>query len=452
MAGGSNTSSRPSTTTRAISCRRSSSAKLPEQGDIGGGDIDTADALKASNASNPNYQPHFLPVDVGTPQPTQAGAPDGSIPNFTIPPSGVVVDNLTVTVGASLPSARPYFYPAGLSVSFDPGSGSIGTKEVQSSAAAPTTLAGIGATTEKDPNYDPILTMPADIAVLAPPTNNMDEPSVNNFESKFPHLLLHWGVPKAEAAVAAAQPFHFQLPPAGQPGFTVWQNALFDATAQKWVPQDIPEGGGIPSLWPLVVLNRIDTSSDPSSIKSQGDATHPVVILQGITLLGGDGSGDPTKADTLFNTGSAEAFGSLFDVKAGQPTVYTQDHLTVLVRPAVLCFNTLFDANNPDKRGVLVTPHITAMTADLTGAVTAPIVPEAALSSPQLASLVSGVPVAGCLPTGRYSINIVYPDGQAWTVPNESGACAAAEGATNYTNLTCTSSRVRSSARRACAR
>ncbi len=42
------------------------------------------------------------------------------------------------------------------------------------------------------------------------------------------------------------------------------------------------------------------------------------------------------------------------------------------------------------------------------------------------------------MPVGRYSINVIYPDGQAWTVPNESGACSGAEGATNYTNLSCT--------------
>ena len=35
-------------------------------------------------------------------------------------------------------------------------------------------------------------------------------------------------------------------------------------------------------------------------------------------------------------------------------------------------------------------------------------------------------------------INVVYPDGQAWTVPNEAGACSAVEGSTDWTDLTCT--------------
>jgi hypothetical protein len=41
--------------------------------------------------------------------------------------------------------------------------------------------------------------------------------------------------------------------------------------------------------------------------------------------------------------------------------------------------------------------------------------------------------MGGCLPTGRYQINIVYPTGQAWTTPNETGSCAAAEGTTLFT-------------------
>src|SRR6185437_15268124 len=149
--------------------------------------------------------------------------------------------------------------------------------------------------------------------------------------------------------------------------------AIFDAAGQRWVPQDIPEGNGIPQLWPLVVLQKlIDDPThtlDPASVTSQGDATHPVVILQGITLLGGDGSGTP-QPDSLFNTAVSEAFGSLFDPGSGSPIVFPQDHLTVLLRPAGICFDTLFDPNNLDKRGTLVTPHEVGTTADLTGATT----------------------------------------------------------------------------------
>jgi hypothetical protein len=33
----------------------------------------------------------------------------------------------------------------------------------------------------------------------------------------------------------------------------------------------------------------------------------------------------------------------------------------------------------------------------------------------------------GCLPEGRYALNLVYETGQAWTVPNEAGVCAPDE-------------------------
>ncbi len=424
---------------------------LPERGDIGGGIIDTVDALKPGNATNPNYEPHFLPVDVGSPEALPDGGAEGGIPNFDVPQLGFVADNLTVTVGAVIPTPRPYSYAGGMVVApFDPSTGVLSATEVQSSATAPTTLMGIESTKEKNPDFDPILTIPQDISVLAAPANMMAEAGVNNFESKFPRIVLHAGLPAAEIPFAVAKPFHFQLalptasvdaspPAAQQASFPVWQNAIFDAPSQKWQPQDIPEGGGVASLWPLVVLTKLDTSTDPHGIKAQGDATNPVIVLQGITLLAGDGTGDPTKSDSLFNTATAEAFGSLFDTGSGLPTVFAQDHLTVLLRPAAICFNTLFDARNPDKRGTIVTPHLFAQTADIpaqTG--TAPIVPPAALSSPQLASLVNGIPTQACLPVGRYAINVVYPDGQAWTVPNESGVCLGAEGSTNYTKLTCT--------------
>ena len=416
---------------------------LPEMGDVGGGDIDTVDALKPTNAGNPNYQPRFLPVDIGMPDALPEGGLAGLIPNFTLPDTGFVADNLTVTVGAVLSTTRPYFYPGGMETSFDPASGAFTQREVQSSALSPTSLENIRSTGEKNPNFDPVLTIPQDIQVLAAPNQGM-EPNVNNFESKFPRLFLHSGLPgKVEPPRAIAAPFLFQLPATGKTaGFNVWQNALFDATTQKWIPQDIPEGQGIPQLWPLVVLTKLiddpGHTIDPASIKQQGSPTAPVVVIQGITLLGGDGA-DTTKPDTVYNTAQAEAFGDLFDTGSGRPTVFIQDHLTVVLRPAAICFDTLFDGTNPDKRGTIVTPHLLATTADLANpASNMPIVPEAVLMNPQFASLVKGAPIQACLPTGRYAVNVVYPDGQAWTVPNESGACSGDEGSTDYKKLTCT--------------
>jgi hypothetical protein len=434
---------------------------LPEKGDVVGGDIDTLDALNPINAGNPNYLPHFIPIDIGIPQPLPAlpdagsdggseGGSDGGangvapnlIPNFTLPSIGFVADNLTVTIGQVLQTTRPYFYPGGMATSFDPGSGSLTQTEVQTSALPPTSLNNIQSTKEKNLNFDPVLTIPQDIEVFAGP-QAMTQADVNNFESKFPRLILHPGLPgMIEPPKAIAPPFNFQLPPAKTPStFSVWQSALFDPIQKKWVSEDAA-GQPIPQLWPLVILTKlVDDPShtlDPASIKTQGSPTAPVVVIQGITLLGGDGE-DATKPDSIYNTAQADAFGSLFDPAAGRPVIFQQDHLTVFLQPAVICFNSLFDNTNPDKRGTIVTPHLTATTADVSQPATPGVstLPPAVLASPQVASLVGGTPIEACLPTGRYAINMVYPDGQAWTVPNETGACSSDEGATDYRHLTC---------------
>ncbi len=419
---------------------------LPEMGDVVGGDVDTADALNPINAGNPNYLPKFIPIDIGTPDPLPDAGPDaappGLIPNFTLPPAGFVADNLTVTVGEVLQTTRPYFYPGGMQTSFDPGSGALTQVEAQNSALPPTTLNNIRSTQEKNLNFDPVLTIPQDIEVLAAPMA-MTEPDINNFESKFPRLILHPGLPgKVEPPKAIVFPFDFQLPKAGMTSsFSVWQNSAFNPSSKKWEAQDAA-GQGIPQLWPLVILTKlIDDPGhklDPASIKPQGSPTDPVVVIQGVTLLGGDGE-DATKPDSIYNTAGAEAFGDLFNAASGQPTIFTQDHLTVFLQASVICFDALFDSTNPDKRGTLVTPHLTATTADVsqTPMAGAQTVPPSVLASPQVASLVSGA-IEGCLPTGRYAINLVYPDGQAWTVPNESGACSGGEGSTDYKGLKCT--------------
>lgn len=416
--------------------------RLPEQGDIAGGYIDTADALEPGNAGNPDYEPRFLPVDVGVAQPLPKGAPAFAIPSFVVPPQGFVADNVTVTLGQALPLTRPYFYPQGLQVHFDTNApADISTSVAQSSDQPAANTGSIAGTLETDPNYAPILTMPQDIAVLAPP-QTVSKATVNNYEAQFPHLRLEWAVPgppSPELALATdpGQPFRFQLPAQGG-GFQVWQNATLDPATQKWVSQQIPEGNDIPSLWPLVVLTRLvddpGHKMDPASLTQQGDAHSPVVVLQAITLLGDSPTTGP---ESLFDTVTASTGGLLFDAQRGQPALFRQDHLTVLLRPSVICFGSLFDPTALDKRGILVTPYLFGSTADLpTPVPSMPLVAASALSNPPLSTLVS-LPAQACLPTGRYAINVVYPDSQAWTVPNEAGACSGTEGPTDYGTLRC---------------
>jgi hypothetical protein len=406
--------------------------ELPEEGDVGGGDIDTADALKSVNVGNLNYQPHFLPVDVGTPEPLPSGAPAGSIPNFAMPDTGYIADNVTVTLGEVLPLPRPYFYPVGSNAAFDskmPATFQVGPPLDNGSPQAP----DMGSVDISHPTYAPVLTIPQDIEVFAPPAV-LNQANVDNYETRFPHLVLKAGLPAAEQAVAtAASPFHLQLPippAAGAPSpppfaFSLWQNASLDSATQQWVPEQVPEGEGVPYIWPLVVLTKLvddpTHSLDPASLAQQGSVTDPVVVLQAMTLLG---EGSPP---LLYSTVLTAAGGTLFDA-SGRPTVLNQTQMTVLLRPNVICFDKLFDPTEPNKRGTLVAPYVLGLSADLpTGIPDTPVVSPSVLKNPQIAALVNGA-VTACLPIGRYAINVVYPDGQAWTVPNEIGGCTSLEG------------------------
>jgi hypothetical protein len=458
---------------------------LPEQGDVGGGVIDTAAALQPVN-QNPNYLPDFLPVDVGTPQPLPAGSPPGLVPLYSMPSSGYVADNVNVTIGKVFTNTRPYFYAQGLNVAL---SGSAVTLTQGQSSDTPlcdpsklpvngkcpssTNTTGItGSLDMLDPNYAPILTIPQDIQVLAAPSSTFDLKGAALFESKFPHLRLMWGVggPPKDLANAKASPFNMQIAPftnSSDPaggGISVWVNQYFDPSSQSWQNQTVPENTVLPDLWPLVVLSKLvddpdpNHTNDPARLQAQGDATHPVVIMQGITLLGGSMTmpSGTTDNDTLVNTASALTFLQLTEKGTTNPIIFKQDHVTVMMRPNVICFDKLFDPNYSDKRGVIVAPYLTAMTADtLTPPKMADIVPSDLLTAPEprasVANLVKPPPgytggppgIAGCLPLGRYSINVVYPTGQAWTVPNEAGACtgdATGEGTTTWqqSTLTCT--------------
>lgn len=373
------------------------------------------------------------------------------------------------------------------------------------------------------PYYMPVLTIPQDIHTFAPPVQPVlaSQSGANLFEgggtnagmtlSGLPHLRLRFeGSDSRQVAAAMAAPFNMQINPytgnTSGGGFNVWSGEWLNPNGVVpvpgtdagvpgpiWQAQYIPDSsykyaGGVPVplLWPLVILSKLvddfgtpgnpEHSVDPASLTAQGDATHPVVIMQGITLWGGGATTASTATDTdsLFGTVS----GSFFTPKAlinpdGSPVVYSQDHITALLRPAVICFNTLFDANNSDKRGNLVTPYLVSQSADpspqLTPQQNAPVVPPDLLDNDdparqQVNNLVKAPPgwtkpagwtpgtacpatgncgpaIQGCLPKGRYAINVVYPDGQAWTVPNEAGACtgtATGEGQTQWDNYTCT--------------
>lgn len=361
---------------------------LPEAGDIGGGYVDLEDAQK--NAGNPNHQPVFLPVDVGTPQPNT-----GTIPDFKIDKNGYVADNIPVTIGSIVPFTRPYFNAR--KADTDEGAEAVG--DAVTSPANPT----------GDPLAVPILAMTQDAKILAPPSAPTAA-TLTAYQKSFLALKLAWGVPASEAETATdpTYPFDLQLPalpPKGNGGLLVFG---------RGVP--IAENPAVPDLWPQVAfvkladdpLRRVDPQSlvvqgTPEESVVTGKPPGPFVIIQGITLL------DDSLARTIAGP-----------VPTSPTTAALRDHVTVLVKPAALCF----DPRRVDVGGLLVTPHFTARSADSNETGDKPLFDKAALEKLPIVREIR----EGCLPKGRYAITLVYPTGQAWTVPNEIGGCAPSEG------------------------
>ncbi len=374
---------------------------LPEAGDLGGGFIDVEDARK--NAGNLAYAPIYRPVDVGVPQPARGN----EIPDFTIGPSGYVADNIPVSIGRVVPFTRPYFHPRKL----DPVTG----QEQDSSERIGDPLRS-PANDEADPFAVPILAIAQDVHVLAPPSTPTPE-TLAAYQRGFPSLRLAWSVARQEfdAAVDPSLPFGFQLPalpPNGKGGLLVFAQG-----------RSIPDNPAVPALWPQVALVKLADDprrkaddprplADPQSLVVQGSSEEtritgkppgPIVMIQGITLFD----------DSLVRTMTGQ-------VPAAPTTSALRDHLTALVRPAAVCF----DQRRVDIGGVFVTPHLTGKNADATETGDKPLFDAAAASRQPFVREVR----RGCLPPGRYAISLVYPTGQAWTVPNETGGCSPAEG------------------------
>lgn len=307
--------------------------------------------------------------------PLAVGVPDGS-GTLVVPPQGFLADNLVVTLDRRLALPRPYFHPPGADVLPEP-------------LTSPTNPGG-------DARYVSVVTMTQDHAILAPPSRPTAD-TLAAFEASFARLDLAWGVAEPERSVATSLsgPFGFPLddPPVG--GLFVWQRGA-----------PIPESPAVPALWPDVVLSRLVDDprhvDDPQSVGVQGGGGAPVVLLSAIPLAGG----------SLAATANGAAPARPSEGVAA---------LAALVRPAALCL----DPSRPTD-GTLVVPHLEAASADPAEGPRPLVDP----SNPGALSPFAARVVEGCLPVGRYAISLVYPTGQTWTVPNESGSCAALEGST----------------------
>ncbi len=337
---------------------------LPESGDIAGGYLDTQDAAK--HLGDPTYAPSFKVIEVGVAVPGSAGAL--GIPSYALPSRGFVADNVTVTLAAPLALPRPYFYPQN--------------------------------SDQPDPKNTPVVVMTQDHHVLANPAAPT-EVTIRSLQSSFKAVRVNAGVPALELrdATDPAMPFRMQIAPPPKGGLFVWTGAPSIPETVSLPPPRIP------MLWPLVVFAKLADDANPQRLIAQGSADLPAIILQGITL-----DGDDILVTALTPPPMAPGPGT------------ARDHLTVLVRPSVVCF----DPRKIDRGGLLVTPYLDGLSADASE-----LPREKALF--QESDILAGntnvrAIKRGCLPTGRYGINLVYPTGQAWTTPNETGSCADSEG------------------------
>lgn len=221
--------------------------------------------------------------------------------------------------------------------------------------------------------------------------NNFSEANPGATEKSFIRLRLASGVHPDEAENGAASPFNLPVNPP-MPFVFTQQDVSGDG---KLSPIDhVPETAAVPALYPLSIFAQIH--------EEEHGAPHtprPTVVLQGLTLYGG-----------LLPTVGLGAMGT--PIKAANPEVI------IALRPAALCLH----AEDPDRPGLLVVSHETDAMGNN-------ILPDPEGVKAALAiQFKRPVDIAfGCLPEGKYAMNLIYPTGQAWTTPNEAAVCSHLE-------------------------
>ncbi len=295
------------------------------------------------------------------------GVYDQPSSQLVIPPTGYRVRGIGVTLAQALPFERPVFHPS----------------------AVADDIAG-----NKDPRN---VVLPADFqfATFPPPVDG----------SAFIRITYKAGVVQSddkaldETDAAAESPFFMPVKDPGALLYMTVEDANRDGVVDN--KDSVPESSAVPSLYPTTVFSKL-----LPGVKIGGQA-RPRVIIQGLTLF---------KSLLLTTT-------KMPTPNAMDPTKFNvfqsfEPELVVALRPAAICVDPI----DTSKKGVLVLSHKTAKDMK-------PILAdEEAVRQSLQRQFGRPFDIAyGCLPQGNYAMNVVYPTGQAWTLPNEAGVCAPAE-------------------------
>lgn len=218
-------------------------------------------------------------------------------------------------------------------------------------------------------------------------------------EKDFIRLKLTAGVPMDEIADAAVSPFFMPVQNPAATFFMTVEDANRDGVVDN--KDSVPESTLVPSLYPLAVFSKL--------VKGQKlvSQTQPRVIIQGLTLYK-----SLLLTSTKLPTPDPADPSKFVVFKSFEPEVL------VALRPAAICV----DPNDISKKGVLVLSHQKAKSGDVI------LADEDIVKQGLQRQFGRPFDIAyGCLPEGTYAMNLVYPTGQAWTLPNEGGVCTHEE-------------------------
>lgn len=218
-------------------------------------------------------------------------------------------------------------------------------------------------------------------------------------EKDFIRIKMTAGVPAGEVDFAAKSPFFMPVKDPAPTIFMTVEDANRDGVVDD--KDTVPESPLVPSLYPLSVFSKLITGD-----KIHGQ-TRPRVIMQGLTLF------KSLLATTTKLPSQDPNDPSKYVVFQSQET-----EVLVALRPAAICI----DPSDISKPGTLVLSRKNAKSGD-------PILADEDVVKQGLQRQF-GRPfnvAYGCLPEGTYAMNLVYPTGQAWTLPNEAGVCADGE-------------------------